>query len=152
VVSCAFTAMDNVISEYQRWKQQGESLRAQARHAMEARFRELLTEAAQIAQEYQADFGATLKPPPSITAFRYKASAKAKAKKAAAKPAKAAPVPAPPPTPAPKADPKIAALEKKLAGARKKLEAAKASGSPTKNLEDKVYELEDDLRLAAEGA
>ena len=144
--------MDNVISEYQRWKQQGESLRVQARHAMEARFRELLTEAAQIAQEFQADFGATLKPPPSITAFRYKASAKAKSKKAA-KPAKAAPAaPAPaPPAPA-KADPKVAALEKKLAGARKKLEAAKASGAPTKNLEDKVYELEDDLRLAAEGA
>ena len=141
--------MDTVISEYQRWKQQGETLRAQARHAMEARFRDLLTEAAQIAQEYHTDFGATLKPPPAITAFRYKAGAKAKAKKPG-KPVKAAP--AAPPAPPAKDDPKIAALEKKLATARRKLDAAKAAGTPTKNLEDKVYELEDDLRLATEGA
>ena len=46
--------MSDVINEYQKWKQQGEDLRVQARHAMEARFRELLTEAAQIAEEYRA--------------------------------------------------------------------------------------------------
>jgi hypothetical protein len=45
-------------------------------------------------------------------------------------------------------DPKIVALEKQLAGARKKLEAAQAKGASTKNLEDRIYELEDDLRLA----
>jgi hypothetical protein len=48
-----------------------------------------------IAEEYRADFGGALKPPPAVTAFRYKAAA-----------------------------------------------------APTKNLEDKVYEIEDDLRLA----
>ena len=47
-----------------------------------------------------------------------------------------------------KVDPAITALHKKLAGAKAKLEAAKVAGTPTKNLEDKVYELEDDLRLA----
>jgi hypothetical protein len=75
--------MDNVISEYQKWKQHGESLRAQAKQAMETSFRDLLLQAARIAQEYHADFGTTLKPPPSITAFRYKAGAKggSKAKK-----------------------------------------------------------------------
>jgi hypothetical protein len=62
--------MDNVIAEYQKWKQQGHSLRTQARQAMEERFRDLLTEAAHVAQEYQNDFGVALKPPPSITAFQ----------------------------------------------------------------------------------
>ncbi len=131
--------MDNVISEYQKWKQHGESLRAQAKQAMETSFRDLLLQAARIAQEYHADFGTTLKPPPSITAFRYKAGAKAGSK--AKKVAKA--------TAAPKiTDPKVVALEKRLAQARAKLEAAKAAGKPTKNLEDRIYEIEDELRLS----
>ncbi len=41
------------------------------------------------------------------------------------------------------------ALEKRLAQARGKLEAAKAAGKPTKNLEDRIYEIEDELRLSA---
>ena len=136
--------MSDPISEYQRWKQQGQDLRSNAKQAIELRFRELLTEAIHLAEEYKADFGKALMPPPSITSFRYKAGGKRPAVKPAVKkavaPVKAAPVA--------KADPAIAALNKKLAGAKAKLEAAKAAGTPTKNLEDKVYELEDDLRLA----
>jgi hypothetical protein len=134
--------MDNVISEYQRWKQQGESLRVQAKQAMETRFRDLLLEAAQIAHEYQRDFSAALKPPPAITAFRYKkAGPGAKPKKTLTpivkKPAATAVV-----------DPKIAALQKQRSQIMKKLEAAKTAGKSTKNLDDKLYEVEDDLRLA----
>src|ERR1700686_2847700 len=77
--------MNDVITEYQKWKQQGEDLRVQAKQAMETRYRELLSEAVQIAEEYRADFGASLKPPSPITAFPYKAPAKSKAKKAAVK-------------------------------------------------------------------
>lgn len=106
---------------------------------MELRFKELLTEAAQIAVDYQTDFGAVLKPPPQVMVF--------KAKTGAAKPkAKAPVVDIKPATPA--AGPKVAALERKLATARKKLDAMKASGGLTKALEDKVYEIEDELRLA----
>jgi hypothetical protein len=137
--------MSDVISEYQRWKQQGEGLRAQAKHAMESRFKELMVEAVHLSDEYRADFGASLKPPPPVTAFRYKASARPKAKKAA-KP-KEAPPPAPPPS---KPDPKVTGLQKKLATAKKKLDEAKAAGSPTRAIEDRIYELEDDLRLAAQ--
>lgn len=43
--------MDTIIAEYQKWKQQGHALRAQAKQAMETRFRDLLNEAAQIAQD-----------------------------------------------------------------------------------------------------
>jgi len=68
--------MSDVISEYQKWKQQGESLRGQAKQAMGSRFRELFSEAVRIAEEYRADFGVSLKPTEPVTAFRYKASAK----------------------------------------------------------------------------
>jgi hypothetical protein len=126
----------DAITEYQKWKQQGESLRLQAKQAMETRFRDLLLEAAQIAQEYHRDFGGAHKPPSSITTFRYKATAGNKAKKAAA-PKKASPT-----------NPKIADLEKRRALIQKKLEAAKTAGKPTRNLDDRLYEVEDELRLA----
>ena len=135
--------MSDVIAEYQRWKQQGGDLRTKARVAMESRFRELLTEAVKVAEEYHADFGATLKPPVVVTAFRYKSG---KAKKAPPVPKQAEP----PPSPAPpaKPDPKVAALQRKLASARKKLDAAKATGQATRDLDDRIYEIEDELRLA----
>ena len=137
--------MSDPISEYLRWKQQGQDLRSNAKQAIEQRFRELLSEAVHLAEEYKADFGKTLVPPPAVTAFRYKAGVK-RPGKAVAK--KATAVAMPKAAPAPKLDPAVAALTKKLAGAKAKLEAAKVAGTPTKNLEDRVYELEDDLRLA----
>jgi hypothetical protein len=134
--------MDNVIAEYRKWKQQGETLRAQAKQAMEGRFRDLLTEAARISQDYQRDFGSALKPPAGITAFRFKALGGKAAKKGKSAPVKAAPAKSAAP------DPKIAALRKRLAQAQGKLEMAKSAGKPTKNLEDKIYEIEDEIRLA----
>jgi hypothetical protein len=149
--------MTDVIVEYQKWKAQGEDLRAKAKLAMETRYRDLLQEAVRVAEEYKSDFGGTLKPPASVTAFRYKAG-KAKKKVAPgpkATPApKAAPAPAPvapagkKAAPAPKPDRALGALQKRLAVARQKLEAAKAAGKPTRDLDDKVYELEDALRVA----
>ena len=108
---------------------------------MEVRFKELLIEAAQILADYQADFGGVLKPPAPVTVFKTKQGAKPKAKP---------PVPAAESKPPASAvsSPKVAALERKLATAKKKLDAAKGSGGSTKTLEDKVYEIEDDLRLA----
>src|SRR6476646_2729113 len=100
--------MPDIINEYQKWKQQGEDLRVQAKHAMENRFRDLLSEAVHIAEEYRTDFGAALKPPPAVTAFRYKASAKRKAKKPAANANPAAAKPEPPA--AAKPSPKVAGL------------------------------------------
>ena len=145
--------MPDIINEYQKWKQQGEDLRVQAKHAMETRFRDLFSEAVHIAEEYRTDFGAVLKPPPAVTAFRYKASARPKARKAAgnAKPAAAAKPAAPKPEPpAAKPNPKVAALQKRLATAKKKLDDAKAGGATTRPYEDKVYEIEDELRLAVQ--
>jgi hypothetical protein len=144
--------MADVISEYQRWKEQGENLRTQAKQAMESRFRELLSEAVAIAEEYRADFGAPLKPPAAVTAFRYKASGKPRpkkgAKEAASKPGGKPAAAARPEPAAAAADPKTAKLQKRLEAARKKLADAKAAGTPTRALEDRVYEIEDALRLA----
>jgi hypothetical protein len=139
--------MSDVISDYQRWKLQGENLRAKAKEAMESRFRDLLSEAIRIAEEYRADFGGTLKPPPAVTAFRYKAGARRSGKSRAT--TKATRVEPKAEQPAAKPDPKAVRLQKRWETARKKLEAAKAAGAPTKNLEDKIYEIEDDLRLAS---
>jgi hypothetical protein len=141
--------MSDPIAEYLQWKKQGGDLRAKAKQAIEARFRELLTEAVHLAEEYRADFGLALTPPASVTSFKFKAGGKKFGKKAA--PAVATPIAAPVvKAQAAKPDPKTVALEKQLAAARKKLESAKEKGAGTKNLEDRVYELEDDLRLATQ--
>jgi hypothetical protein len=142
--------MADVISEYQKWKQQGENLKMQARQAMEARFRELLAEAVSVAEEYRADFGGALKPPSPVTAFRYKAAGRSKAKKANPRPmVKTAEAPRPEPK-AQKSDPKVIRLQKRLATAKKKLDDAKTAGAPTRPLEDRVYEIEDALRLVGQ--
>lgn len=143
--------MNNIISEYQKWKQQGEDLRVQAKQAMESRFRELLAEAVQIAEEYRSDFGALLKPPPGVTSFRYKASAKPKPKKAQ-KPNAVAKGASSPPAAATQTSPKTAGLQKRLLAAQQKLEQAKAGGAPTKNLEDRIYEIEDAIRLSTQAS
>ncbi len=142
--------MSDVISDYQKWKQQGDDLRLKAKQAMESRFRELLTEAVQIAGEYREDFGSVLKPPSSVTSFRYKAAVKAKAKKnGRVKPAaKAERTESKAETPPQKPSKKIAGMQTRLETAKRKLEEAKAAGKPTRVLDDKIYELEDELRLA----
>jgi hypothetical protein len=71
---------------------------------MESRFRELLAEAIQVAEEYRSDFG-SLKPPPAVTSFRYKSSGKARPKKNQ-KPAAAAKGASTPPKAIAKTNPK----------------------------------------------
>jgi hypothetical protein len=141
--------MADVISEYQKWKQQGENLRAQAKQAIETRFRELMTEAVSLAEEYRSDFDALLKPPSNVTAFRYK-SGKSKSKKAGKPRAEQDPVPARSEPKEQKPDPKTAKLQRQLTAAKKKLEDAKAASAPTRAIEDRIYEIEDALKLAGQ--
>lgn len=143
--------MNNIISEYQKWKQQGEDLRIKAKQAMESRFRELLLEAIQVAEEYRSDFGASLKPPPVVTSFRYKSSGKPRPKKNQ-KPAATARGANTPSKAIAKTNPKAAGLQKRLVTAQQKLEQAKAGGASTKNLEDRIYEIEDAIRLSSQAS
>ena len=141
--------MSDIISQYQKWKEQGESLRGQAKQAMESRFHELLAEAVRIAEEYRADFGMPLKPASPVTAFRYKPSAKPRAKKKAVK-QKPPAEPPPEPIPAKPDSSKVAGLQKRLAAAKAKLDAAKTAGKPTRSFEDRIYEIEDEPRLTTQ--
>ena len=134
--SCYNHLIPDVISEYQKWKSQGENLTSQAKQAMETRFRELLTEAVAIAEEYRADFGATLKPPPSVTTFQYKVHGKAKSKKPGKQRAGKNPEISRVEPKEQKPDPKIAGLQKRLVTAKKKLDDARAAGTPARSLED----------------
>jgi hypothetical protein len=145
----------DAISEYQKWKQQGESLRLQAKQAMETRFRDLLIEAARIAQEYHNDFGGALKPPAAITTFRYKTAFGSKSKKKAT-PKKQEPPPVGHAVTAPLqsrlGNTALADLQRRRVQVQKKLEAAKIAGKQTRNLEDRLYQIEDEIRLAGNAA
>jgi len=58
----------------------------------------------------------------------------------------------PPPKAIAKANPKIAGPRSAGDRGQQKMEQAKASGAPTKNLEDRVYEIEDASGLSTAGA
>jgi len=123
--------MKDSIAEYQRWKQQGEALRAEAMSQLEYRYSELLTEAAQIAEEYRFDFGVGLKPPPGVTQFEYKVSNTKRTKPVPAAPSSSA---VPPPT------------KKRMTAAPKKPDSANVGGPSVKDLNDNGLWSEDELR------
>jgi hypothetical protein len=50
--------------------------------------------------------------------------------------------------PAASPSPKIVMLEKRLASEKRKLESAIKAGKPEKPIKDRIYEIEDELRLA----
>ena len=47
-------------------------------------------------------------------------------------------------------DPRVTRLQKRLIATRQKLEDTKAAGAPTRVLEDRIYEIEDEIRLAGQ--
>jgi len=123
--------MSSTIDQYRDAKTHYLKLRAEAKKDLLRRFQELANEILLIQRELLEDFG-------------HKVSLPAKGKKAK----KPAPTAAPP---APKAEtisPKQSAILKQIEKSRKKLAEVQASGKPTKAVEDRIYELEDELRLA----
>ena len=133
--------MSTTIDQYREAKNNYLKLRNQAKKELIARFNELATELLQLQRELLEDFGEKIAMPSK--------SSKGKP----AKPSRPAvkTEPASPPQPVPAApSPKIVALEKQLEKHRKKLSETQAAGKPTKVMEDRIYELEDDLRLLKE--
>ncbi len=118
------------IDQYRDAKTTYEKLRNQAKKELIARYQELANELLLVQQELREDFG-------------HKVTMPAKAKNGHAKKAVA---PAKPGLAA--TSPQVAAIEKKLAAQRKKLAEAQAAHKPAKPIEDRIYELEDELRLA----
>ena len=133
--------MSNTIDQYREAKNNYLKLRNQAKKELIARFNELATELLQLQRELLEDFGEKIAMP----------SRNMKGK--AAKPSRPAVVSAPkaePPQPPAAPSPKIAAIEKQIEKHRKKLAETQAAGKPTKVLEDRIYELEDEVRLLKE--
>lgn len=126
--------MPNTIEQYREAKATYQKLHSQAKKELVARFNQLAAELLQIQRELKEDFG-------------HKATIPTKPKNARA--ARTTPPKALEPAPTP-ANPKIAVVEKRLAAEKKKLEQAAAAGKNEKPIKDRIYELEDELRLARE--
>ncbi len=128
--------MPNTIEQYRQAKQDIQKLHGAAKKELIARFNELANELLLIQKELRDEFGVKLPIPSKPRPAR----------------AKSAPPKKEPPRPAPStaASPEIAALEKKLALQHRKLDEAAKAGKPEKPIRDRIYELEDELRLARE--
>lgn len=122
------------IDEYRTAKTTYLKLKDQARRELLARFHELANELLLIQRELKEDFGVKVAIP---------SKPKANSRKTANAAPKAPAVPE-------QSTGKKAQLEKRLAVQKLKLEQALAAGKDTKALKDRVYELEDELRLVKE--
>jgi hypothetical protein len=129
----------STLDQYRAAKADYLRFRADAKRELVRRFHELANELLRTQQELLDDFGEKIAIPSKPK--RGKPGAKTVAKKSA----KSAPVPA---AAAPSA--KVEVIQRKLATQKKKLEQARAAGKPLKSIEDHLYELEDELRLARE--
>ncbi len=120
--------MSTSLDQYRVAKADYLKLRNQAKKELIARFHELANELLGIQRELLEDFGEKIALP-------------AKPKKKATAAASAT---------APN-EKKAAAIQKQIEGQKKKLSDLQAAGKPTKTVEDRIYELEDELRLAQAG-
>lgn len=123
------------IEQYREAKNQYLKLKNQAKKELVARFNALASELLQIQRELLEDFGEKISLPAKGAAVK-------KPKPVAAPPTPAIVEPAAPADPA-----QVTALKKQLAKQKKKLEELKGAGKPAKAVEDRIYELEDELRL-----
>lgn len=121
--------MSSTIDQYREAKNTYLKLKNQAKKDLMARFNEVSAELLQIQRELLEDFGQKVAIP-----------SKSKKPKPGVKAAPAAPAVQP--------SAKELAIQKQLEKARKKLADTQAAGKPTKLIEDRIYELEDELRLA----
>ena len=124
------------LEQYREAKNQYLKLKSQAKKELIARFNALAAELLQVQRELLEDFGEKVSLPA-------KGSAQKKAK------APAAPTPAAAPAAEPsRADAaRVASLKKQLERQKKKLDELKAAGKATKAVDDRIYELEDEIRL-----
>ena len=123
------------IEQYREAKNHYLKLKNQAKKELVARFNALAVELLQVQRELLEDFGEKVSLPAKSSVL--------KKPKSSATPSTAAAAPAP--NPIDKA--KLAALTRQVDKQKKKLEELKGAGKPTKAVEDRIYELEDEIRL-----
>jgi hypothetical protein len=125
--------MPTALDQYRKAKSDYQKLRNQAKKELIARFHEVANELFQLQGELLEDFGEK-----SAIPSKPKKSRRTKSGKAL----KASPEPPAAPSP------EVISLHKQIEKTRKKLADVQAAGKPVKALEDRIYELEDALRLA----
>jgi hypothetical protein len=123
--------MPNTVDAYREAKMTYLRLRDQAKKDLLAQFHQLANQLFQIQKELREDFGHKVTIPAKPKGTR--------AKKTTQVPAKPVEI---------KTSPKILAIEKKLALQARKLDEGVKAGKPTQAIKDRIYELEDELRLA----
>jgi hypothetical protein len=126
----------NAIDQYRQAKSEYLRLRNQAKKELIARFHQAANEMFEIQRELLEDFGEKVVIPSKARKGRARKPTKSPERKAVE------------PMPAPAVSRQVAALQAQLQRARKKLTNLQAGGKPTKAAEDRIYELEDALRLA----
>jgi hypothetical protein len=125
--------MSTTLEQYREAKNSYLKLKNQAKKELISRFNALASEMLQIQRELLEDFGEKIAMP-------------SKPKKPQSR-STSAPA-APPPPSAPEApSPKARALQKQLDRLQKKHTETKAANKPVKAIEDRIYEIEDELRL-----
>lgn len=128
--------MPSTLDQYRQAKNDYLKLRNQAKRELIARFHELAGELFQLQRELLEDFGEKIPIPTKPKKGR------GALKKAASKPQ--TPEPSAPSAPSPH----VIALRKRLDQQKKKLAEVQAAGKPVKAVEDRIYEIEDAIRLA----
>ncbi len=130
--------MPNTLDEYREAKNNYLKLRNLAKKDLINRFNELANELLQIQRELLEDFGEKVAIPSK--------SKKPRPAKSTGKPSGESKPPAAQESAS--ASPKIVVVQKQLDQQRRKLAQVQATGKPTKTIEDRIYELEDELRLS----
>ena len=135
--------MANTVDAYREAKTTYLKLRDQAKKDLLVQFHQLASQLFQIQRELQEDFGVKVPIPskpkgrlPKATAAGSKYPASSKQIETKAPETKVATSPA------------ITAIEKRLVLQQRKLEEAGRAGKGTQTIKDRIYELEDELRLA----
>jgi hypothetical protein len=128
--------MSNTLEQYRQAKLDIQKLHGAAKKELVARFNELANELLLIQKELRDEFGVKLPIPTKPRPARAKSVPPKK------QPAKSEPSAA--------VKSEITALEKKLTLEHRKLDEAAKAGKPDKLIRDRIYELEDALRLARE--
>ena len=123
------------IEQYREAKNQYLKLKNQAKKELVARFNALAAELLQVQRELLEDFGEKVSlPTKSSVPKNQRPPAGSSTAVAAAAPSPANTV-------------KATSLNRQLDKQKKKLEELKAAGKPAKAVEDRIYELEDEIRL-----
>jgi hypothetical protein len=131
--------MPDTLDQYREAKNNYMKLRTQARKELIARFHSLAAELFQLQRELLEDFGEKVPMPKPK---------KVRTAKVAISTPPAKPAPAPPSPPSPR----MTSLQKQLERQKQKLAEAKAAGKPVKAIDDRIYEIEDEIRLLNENA